>query len=280
MSVVVGFYSEDEIIVAKNLLFSVTDDMLLKPEGLPRQIKRQPSDNKKKLDCDDILKLYKALDLAKVNLPQFMAGNLSRLPSVKPGEVDIYVMAVTIANLTQQLQKVTERLVALEAPPKQSYRKDPTPVETVIQSEVTSGATGERDSGRTDDSWSGIAASNADEWKHVEAKRKARAPAPIRVKGRSTDNQDKLKSVPRKPILAAYVGRLHPDTTAEDLSKFLEDEGIKGVVCRKLLSKNGTVYKTAAFYVTCCIDSRDLFYNENCWPEGVELRDWIYYNRQ
>jgi len=51
---------------------------------------------------------------------------------------------------------------------------------------------------------------------------------------------------------------------------------MKGVVCRKLKPKDGKVYKTSAFYVTCCTDSASLFYDENCWPDGVELRDWIY----
>ena len=31
-----------------------------------------------------------------------------------------------------------------------------------------------------------------------------------------------------------------------------------------------------AFYVTCCRDSADLFYDEQRWPESVELRDWVY----
>jgi len=51
---------------------------------------------------------------------------------------------------------------------------------------------------------------------------------------------------------------------------------MKGIVCKKLKAKDGRVFKTAAFYVTCSMDSADLFYDEKCWPSGVELRDWIY----
>ena len=77
-------------------------------------------------------------------------------------------------------------------------------------------------------------------------------------------------------VLAAFVGRLHKDTTAEDLTTYLTAEGMRGIVCRKLTCKNGRVFDTAAFYVTCCRDSADLFYDEQRWPEGVELRDWVY----
>jgi len=79
-------------------------------------------------------------------------------------------------------------------------------------------------------------------------------------------------------VLAAFVGRLDSETTAEELSKFLSDQGMRGVFCRKLTAKDGRKFKTAAFYVTCAVESRDLFYNEQYWPAGVELRDWVYYN--
>jgi len=67
------------------------------------------------------------------------------------------------------------------------------------------------------------------------------------------------------------------ETTEEALSTYLTDVGIKGVVCKKLKAKNGKQFHTAAFYVSCCCESKELFYNESCWPEGVELRDWIFY---
>jgi len=47
-------------------------------------------------------------------------------------------------------------------------------------------------------------------------------------------------------------------------------------VCRRLVAKDGRLFKTAAFKVTCCTESRELFYNEASWPAGVELRDWVY----
>ena len=85
-----------------------------------------------------------------------------------------------------------------------------------------------------------------------------------------------VTAIPRKPVLAAFVGRLHLDTTEEVLTEYLKDVGMKGVVCKRLKSKDQQKFRTAAFYVSCCVESKDLFYNEECWPAGVELRDWVY----
>lgn len=298
ITLLTGFYSEEEVGAAKQLLFSLVDDLPVKPDGLPRHIKRQANESKKQQDCDDLLKLFRVLDQSKVELPQFVACNLLRLPKVRPGEVDMYTMAVTITNLSQQIQTMTSRLTALES--KQSsgaasayFQEFPKLTETVTGHQFKDG-TGTQLQGASASSvappvmgsWAGVTAalSSAEELKGLDKKKPAIRvpPAPIRVKGSkpATDVGNRLKTVPRRSVLAAYVGRLHPDTTEEDLHRFLSDEGVKGVVCKKLLSKDGTVYRTAAFYVTCCEESRDVFYNESCWPEGVELRDWVYRARE
>jgi len=120
------------------------------------------------------------------------------------------------------------------------------------------------------------------EWTVVQKKQKPKLP--ICVRGAKTMDSSQapatpgVRSVPRKPVLAAYVGRLHQDTTEEALTEYLKEEGMKGVTCRKLKSKDGKVYRASAFYVTCCTESCELFYNEQCCPDGVELRDWVYKN--
>jgi len=46
---------------------------------------------------------------------------------------------------------------------------------------------------------------------------------------------------------------------------------VNGVKC-----KLDTTWTTAAFYVSCDEDSRDVFFDEAIWPEGAELRDWYF----
>ena len=38
--------------------------------------------------------------------------------------------------------------------------------------------------------------------------------------------------------------------------------------------------KTAAFKVSCREEFRDLFHDEENWPEGAELRDWVVYRQR
>ena len=105
------------------------------------------------------------------------------------------------------------------------------------------------------------------------------APKPLTrnvIKGRKPETAD-LKYVPRR--LTAFVGRLHIETTEDDLLKYLEHAKIINPICRKLVSKDGRVFKTAAFMVSCDSVSKDAFHDEETWPVGCELRDWVFYQR-
>lgn len=82
----------------------------------------------------------------------------------------------------------------------------------------------------------------------------------------------------KKP-LTCFVGRLDQTTTENDLKQYLEDVGIKDARCAKLQAKDGRVFTTAAFRVSCRDEFRELFYNEDSWPEGAELRDWYFGTR-
>ena len=54
----------------------------------------------------------------------------------------------------------------------------------------------------------------------------------------------------------------------------MSSAGIKDIKCNKLTSKEGKVFPTAAFFVSCLAGYKDAFYSEATWPLGCELRDW------
>jgi hypothetical protein len=300
LQTIVSFYKDDEIATAKVLLFDFVESLVTKPESLPRHVKRH-GDNKRNADGDDLLKLFTALDAAKVPLPNYVAVDLMRVPTVAPGDVDIYTLAASMENMKHQMTLVLSRLSAVEARPSPSEQAavdwpvlpskaarpstgvqwmagQMAPKETQEPSERaarTEGVAGHDKQGEAE--WQIVPVSQKKKPIPVTASRQR---VPIRVKGArgASSETESIKTVPRREILAAYVGRLHPETTAEELTSYLAKEGIKGIVCKKLLSKDGRKFTTAAFYVTCCAESRDLFYSEHCWPEGAELRDWVYYN--
>ena len=77
VTVLCGFYSIDEIIEAKNVLFNFTEK--LKSDGSimidpPRnKVRRTEGDDRRRLDSDDLLELWAVLDAAKAPLPTFAA---------------------------------------------------------------------------------------------------------------------------------------------------------------------------------------------------------------
>ena len=78
-------------------------------------------------------------------------------------------------------------------------------------------------------------------------------------------------------MLHHVVGRLHEDATSDDLTSFLEESGLQGVRCTKLRPPSGRTFRTAALCVLCPAEGNEhLFYNDDVWPEGVELRDWYF----
>ena len=132
-------------------------------------------------------------------------------------------------------------------------------------------------------SWADMAGGD---WIPVTATRKVvkpvtkpvRSPRPVKVTGTRTGNVDSepIKAVPRKNIVAAFVGRMNKDTKEEDLKSYLEDAGIRDIICHKLKPKEGYKFTTSAFFVSCNAECRDIFWNCSIWPEGAELRDWVF----
>ena len=151
----------------------------------------------------------------------------------------------------------------------------------------------QHDEGNT--SWANIASMkdfNDDSYTVVSYQRKRRPSALEGNSGRSTDSgatsharrligkkvnidasdQSALVAVQRRVM--AFVGRLHKDTTEDQLQSWLVTAGLQEVKCKKLSPKNGKEFNTAAFFASSAAASKDLFYNEQTWPAGCELRDW------
>jgi hypothetical protein len=58
--------------------------------------------------------------------------------------------------------------------------------------------------------------------------------------------------------------------------KILTDAGLKDVDVKKVEPKSGATFSTSAFRVACHFDTADLLFSETVWPEGVEVREWIF----
>jgi len=108
----------------------------------------------------------------------------------------------------------------------------------------------------------------------------AAKPAESRVLGSRSCGRpglEQIKTIPRR--ITAFVGRMHIDTTEDELVKFLSDAGLHDIKCTKLKIPVGKSFKTAAFCVSCPETCKDTFYRDNTWPDGAEVRDWHFKSR-
>jgi len=267
-SAVNSFYTDEEVLAAKQCMYSCLEN--LDVDGLPRFIKRNPGDGKRKLQCEDILNLFVFADGRQTALPIFVAAKLDRVPTVSPGDVDIYALAASVSSLTSQLESVTKKLdVAVTRSEYESVIKRLDTHElnastnninfpplsnstaSVVSQPLAQGST-----------WASAADGDINKRKPV-----------IRVCVANLSS--KIKAAPRRKIISAFVGQLDNSTSEDDLVEMLSEAGVN-VKCSKLKPKPDTTWTTAAFYVLCDEDSRDGFFDEAIWPEGAELRDWYF----
>ena len=249
-------------------------------------------------------------------LPKYVAGNLDRIPAVKLEDIELFCVSQKLEALEKRLAAVEvvnckldhisdkladqhatvdrtvdkiDSLVANNVPAQSAVHKpswsDIFTAGNMAGVKVQSGAAVVSDDPSASSAVHGLPF-------QLVVRKQKKQKQKQRQQGQSTNNvQVHLRGTkesssgiraipwtdfPREGVLSAFVGRLYQDTTEEELTQYLSDEGIRGVVCRKLQDKNGRIFQTAAFRVTCCQESADLFYDEAHWPEGVELRDWVY----
>jgi hypothetical protein len=279
MSSICDFYTVDEIVQAKKTLYDFASS--LKVDYIPHYSERKGA-NRLRASVEDLLALYTLLDANKAKLPQFVAANPLRVLPMSPATVpsnvsDISALAALVYELREQVAALTVNINELR---KHSVND---------MSVASSGATSTNppagsSTGVQKSSWADLVMAVASD------------PAAFQLPAPSTSNSTSYSAAPKKLIkvgkrlassdvkavprpLVCFVGRLDPSTTAEGLHDYLEEVGIMGTECRKLEAKNGKVFKTAAFRVSCPVAYRELFCDEANWPDGAELRDWVFRQR-
>lgn len=302
------FYHEDELYAAKTVLCKhvLENDAgsgapaitagwakLVNSKGMPIMRKTADPAQRRQHEADDLLQMLILLDVNKVELPKFVADDLDRIPSAvlmvdstatSPSGFasDFASLMSTFKTMMEDVLRsvernmsdvVTKRLDDMERKltGSSSYGSMPAPRQLVPE---TQGVQDTVSGQSTSLSWSDHAKDlgNADPstvFKNITTKPR------VRVRGQAATSS--LKAVPRQ--LTCFVGRIHQDVTEEDLAGFLKDRGISDVRCRKLIPKDGRVFNTAAFRVSCSAEYESIFYDESQWPAGAELRDWVFYNR-
>lgn len=94
------------------------------------------------------------------------------------------------------------------------------------------------------------------------------------VRGQKGAGQSSIRAVERR--ICVFVGRLHKDTTEEELMRYLSEAGIPGTSCKKLENNSGRYYRSAAFQVFAPASREDAIYDADTWPEDCSVREWLF----
>ena len=293
VDVLVGFYDDKEIEKAKETLFNVVKGLSPKIDDLPRCRLRKEGNNKRRLDSDDLLTLMEFVDKKNVDLPPFYAVDVRRIPSFAPSMVDTVRLAENFVMLQQQLVDVMKELAELKSVVKSN---------NITSNEVAASDEADADSGvtdtdqratptsgsgqpTTDRSYATLFQSKDDQGQWFVVTRNKTKPTAISRKitgkGSGSGNSSLKAAAPpnKKPrTWHCFVGRLDPSTTEDDVSKHLSDAGITVVSCKLLKKTQQWQEKYAAFYVVVDYSFKDMIFDDDLWPEGTDVRDWVFTN--
>lgn len=299
LSRVIGFFTVDEVVTAKGVLFTTGDN--LKASGfsmdMPRCISRRIGEGKKRADAEDIFDLWEKLDVAKADLPLFCAVNLSRLPPLTFCDADASGLAALVVDMKCQLLDVQAKLSGIEKKlesPKGVAPQVPV-LPAVLQPALQPAASSQGPSSSAaapsqafqPTSWAerfstsppNRYTTDADGFTLVVGKKLRQSPIRPVVKGSKVLPADSaIKAAPRR--VTVFVGRLDQEATADALQDYLHAAGIENPTCKKLLAKDGRTFRTSAFMVSCDAKFREILFNESSWPAGSEIRDWVFRQKE
>jgi hypothetical protein len=285
VSNIASFYHEDEIFEAKSELCKVADGESTPIDGWSKIVNNKGGPINRKgdgavkrcADADDLVTMFSLLDVHQASFPTFVAARPDRLPPAMCS--GSHIPSTDASSLSSALDEVLRRLSVLEGKlsdsgglsvlsnPSTSAAVSAVPVDYGVSSGPMSAPSQVSD-------WAAKVANPAPATVPFNVVYKAPRKTVCGTKKCGSGLSAGLRPVPRQAF--CFVGRLHVDTTEEDLRDHLEGFGIQGAVCRKLVPKDGRSFATAAFRVACSLGSQGLLYDEANWPKGVELREWVF----
>jgi len=303
LDIVAKFYHEDELYDAKSELCKTVANLqpdsgppdgwskFINSKGLPIMRRMNDPIQRRRAESDDLLQMMMILDVNKVTLPNFVITDPDRVPTgvwsvttcgSPVQEISMLMTTIqdVVSKFNETINAVMQRLSSLEMRLLSTDPVSTTPVQLNQTNKVTGTvphtSSTEKLRNKNDDesrpsvSWAEQAAGLTEAGPNLVFKKPS-----VRIRGQASTSS--VKGVPRQ--LTCFASRLHLEVTEDELSDFLRGQGILDVKCRKLEAKDGRVFRTSAFRVSCSSRYESLFYDEARWPEGVELRDWVFYNR-
>ena len=256
----------------------------LQLDNFPERLKERKGDNKRKLNLDDLFAMFSRCDELLIidKLPMFVAANLSKVPWMKPEDLDMCVQAKRVSALEDQLSNQTGILsdlitrsqdrVGPSVESKVLANREPllNPTEPVVTANTSDCAV-----------YSSLLSGEDDgSWFNVQRKVKSvKVQQCRRILGTaSTDNDEaKVRSAARKEkYWHIFAGRLHADTTPDDVTALLALNNITVHKISLMQRREKLQENYPAFHIAIDFASKDVVFTESIWPEGADIRDWIF----
>jgi hypothetical protein len=110
-SVLLDFYSGEEIAAARELLYIETDKLLTDKWTKPVR-RRKESINRTPTELDDILQMIAVVDNAKAmsDLPMFVSADPDKMPSVKLTEGDLAIVLLKLSKIEEKQDSFESKL--------------------------------------------------------------------------------------------------------------------------------------------------------------------------
>jgi hypothetical protein len=106
--VLAKFYSDDDLVKAKAAIHEVCMRSL-DESSVPRIIAHKKTENKRKLDAEDIVKFVVLLDEnITVKNVTFVASDLRKVPQVDPSSVDLCFLMETVDDLRRKVESLLD----------------------------------------------------------------------------------------------------------------------------------------------------------------------------
>lgn len=291
------FYTDDEIVSARDLINSLT----CKSDG--QRLPKRKTQDKARATVEDVVKVILN---PNVQLPQFYAVNLTRLPPVTPNHCDMSLLLGEIQSLRSEVRAVShlrDEIYTLKEEVKvlSHLKKDVHDLQGQVQhlstqqcnnassstvaastSQVPPEVTGKTSQqAAVSDTFAALTKLAASDPAAFLNYQKRKQPSKL-VVGRSATNK-RLQSVVTTRKVDLFVSRLNPNTAAGELIDYAKsattDVVIHDVACTRLQSKFEELY--ASFYVAITVDSVDLkravelFMAADSWPAGVFVKRYF-----
>lgn len=282
VKICVDFYSESEIISARNILDSAS--------GL-RMPKRNRSADRLRLTMEDIVKCV--LD-PSIKLPEFHAKNLARLPPVDASHCDVSAILLELRALRAEVRSMGQ-VTAMVETLKAELDELKTEVSELRTRAVNKQWPSHHSSNATMDDFPPLTAASGDS--HISTVRTRERSRPVRqvevavpkrvlkpvkaVIGASSQKQH-VKSVITSRCVDVFISRLYPHTSDKELldcvneTASMRDLKVVEVTCSKLKSKYPELY--SSFYVSVRVEAQqfkdaiDVFMSAESWPTGVLVK--------